>query len=95
MAKKEFDLVLLTIGYEKFAVPKAAALQFLDLCVGNDVYKMESQWHGGEHTLHAILLEQERMPSISVIGPVQFHQALANHEAYVAQKAAEKKASGG
>lgn len=90
MAKKEFDLVILTIGYEKFAVPKEAALHFLNLCVGSDIYKIENSWESGGTIMHAILLEQDKMPSISVIGPAQFHQALANREAYLAQKAADK-----
>ena len=90
-AKKEFDYMVLSIGYEKFAVPKAAALQFLELCAGSDIYKLEHQWDGGASEYHALMLTHDKMPSVSVIGPAQFHQALLMREAYEARKAAAER----
>lgn len=92
MANKQFDLVLLRIGYRQYAVPKAAALQFMDLCAGNDVYEWDTHWkNGGGNEEHAKLLNSESMPMVSLLGPVQFHQALENYKAYEAEKTAKEK----
>lgn len=88
---KGFDLVLITIGYTKYAIPKSAALQFMDLCAGKDMYRVDSHWNGSESETHAWLLSTEEMPTISLLGPVQFHAAIEARKAHMAEKAKKDK----
>jgi len=89
--KPTFDLVLLRIGYKQYAVPKAAALQFMDLCAGSDVYEWDMHWSsGGGNEEHAWLLDTNSMPTVSLLGPVQFHQAVENRKMFVEAQAAKK-----
>jgi hypothetical protein len=91
-SKPTFDLVVLRIGYKEYAVPKAAALQFMDLCAGSDVYEWGQHWKGnGEGSEeHAWLLESTAMPSVTLLGPVQFHQAVENRKMFIEAQAAKK-----
>jgi len=88
MANKQFDMVLLKVGYKQYVVPKAAALHFMDLCAGNDIYEWDLHWKGsGGNEEHAKLLISDSMPTVSLLGPTQFHQALENYKAYAEEKA--------
>ena len=90
-SKPTFDLVLLRIGYKQYAVPKAAALHFMDLCAGSDVYGWDQHWKGISGTEdHAWLLESTGMPSVALLGPVQFHQALENRKMHLEEQEAKK-----
>jgi len=94
MASKQFDMVLLRVGYRQYAMPKAAALHFMDLCAGNDVYEWDTHWkNGGGNEEHAKLLTSESMPMVSLLGPTQFHQALENYKTYTEEKEKAKATS--
>lgn len=93
MANKQFDLVLLKIGYKSYAMPKSAALHFMDLCAGSDVYEWDHHWQSnGGHEEHAKLLDSTQMPSVSLVGPVQFHQAVENYKQHVEAEKVKKAA---
>ena len=79
--KQQFDYVLISIGYYKYAIPKEAAFKFLDLCSGSDMYKWDTTWHENESVPEARLIPPDEMPTVSLLGPVQFHQALENYKA--------------
>lgn len=88
--KKEFDYVLISLGYYKYALPKEAAFKFLDLCAGADLYKWDTTWSGSESIPEARLASADEMPTVSLIGPVQFHQALENYKARQERERKEK-----
>lgn len=92
MASKQFDLVLLSVGYKRYAVPKAAALHFMDLCAGADVYEWDNHWRSDGSEEHAKLVSTEHMPTVSLLGPVQFHQAVENYKQYIEAEKAKKAA---
>lgn len=92
MASKQFDLVLLSIGYKRYAMPKAAALHFMDLCAGSDIYEWDHHWKSEGSEEHAKLLTAEQMPSLSLVGPVQFHQAVENYKQYIEAEKVKKAA---
>ena len=76
--KNEFDLVLLTIGYNTYAMPKAAALQFLDASSSGEIYRWDSAWvsEANRSEFHAWPIGEEEMPSLRLLNPAKFHQAL-------------------
>jgi hypothetical protein len=88
--KKEFDYVLMSIGYYKYAIPKEAAFRFLDMCVGTDMYKWDDNWTEGERVHEARLMPPDEMPTVTLLGPVQFHQALENYKARQERERKEK-----
>ena len=88
--KQQFDYVLLTIGYYKYAIPKEAAFKFLDLCSGADMYQWDHTWDGSEQVHEARPLTPSEMPTVSLLGPVQFHQALENYKARQERERNEK-----
>ena len=90
--KQQFDLVLLSVGYKRYAVPKAAALYFMDLCAGSDIYEWDNHWTGGDSEEHAKLVEHSQMPTVALLGPVQFHQALENRKQFVEAEKVRKAA---
>ena len=92
MAKQQFDLVILKIGYNEYVLPKAAAMQFMDMCVGADIYRWDSHWTSSQSEQHAIPLEESQMPSIRLVGPAQFLQAVELRKAYEEEQRAKKKA---
>lgn len=92
MAKQQFDLVILSIGYNEYVLPKAAALHFMDLCVGADIYQWENQWTGAGSEYHAIPLSNERMPRIRLISPTQFLEAVELRKMYDEAERAKKQA---
>lgn len=77
--KEKFDMVVMTLGYQKLVVPRHIAMQFFDMCVGQDMYKMDSVWENSETTHYACLLEADLHPTISTISPAYFHQLLENN----------------
>ena len=81
---KDFDLVLVKLGYRTYTIPKAAALKLFDAFIGQDIYAVDDHWEstqnggkGGTAT-YAKLVEQGGMPTLTTIGPVSFHIALEN-----------------
>ena len=92
MAKQGFDYVLLRLGYHEFVIPKQAALTLLDSCVGADIYKHDSSWDAvqGRNISLIMPINPGEMPSISLIGPVQFHEGLENYKAQQEAKRREK-----
>ena len=93
--KETFDLVIIQIGYNnRFAMPRAAAMKFIEACACNDVYKLSTHWvSGGSNELHAELVDQDSMPALQLIGPAQFHQALEAKRAYDEEQRAKKNAA--
>jgi len=89
--KEPFDLVIIQMGYNhRFAMPRAAAMKFIEACACHDVYKLSTHWvSGGSNELHAELVDQDNMPTLQLIGPVQFHQALEAKRAYEAEQKAK------
>ena len=87
---KQFDMVVINIGYTNYVMSKAAALQFFELCVGADIYKYDSHWNGNETEYHAWPLPQDQTPSIRIIGPAQFMQAVELKKAYDEQQKQQK-----
>jgi hypothetical protein len=83
-----FDLIVVSIGYRKLVVPKKVAMAFFDLCAGADVYVLDSHWNDATKTaeLHVRLATTEEVPTLSTIGPVQFHQAVENYEMHKESK---------
>lgn len=81
-AKKEFDLVQLTMGYRKFAVPKDVAMALWELMSNAEVYELESTWRTGGSMSRAKHISHENMPSISALSVVLFHTMLANQETW-------------
>lgn len=93
MSKQSFDLVVLHMGYKKYAIPKAAAMQFMELCSDHDIYELDRHWNSGNDSEdHAWLLSVDEMPKIATIGPAQFHQALENRKVFIEQQRREKAA---
>lgn len=84
-----FDMVMLKIGYTEYVMPREAALAFINACAGADIYKHETLWIGNDRRPLAKLLEPNDMPSLQLIGPVQFHQGLENHRMEQEKKRAE------
>lgn len=93
--KETFDLVVIQIGYNhRFAMPRAAAMKFIEACACNDVYKLSTHWsNGNSNELHAELVDQDSMPTLQLIGPAQFHQALEAKRAYDEEQRAKKNAA--
>lgn len=87
---KQFDMVVIRIGYNEFVMPKAAALQFFELCIGADIYKYDSHWNGNETEFHAWPMPQDQMPAIRLIGPAQFMQAIELRKAYEEEQKRKK-----
>lgn len=74
-----FDMLVLRIGYNEYIMPREAALAFIDACSGADIYKHSSRWENGANHSFVSLVDIDEMPSVRLIGPVQFHQGLENH----------------
>ena len=91
--KPTFDYVLLRLGYHEFVMPKQAALTLLDACIGADIYKHDASWDSaqGRNISMIMPINPGEMPSISLIGPVQFHEGLENYKAQQEAKRKEKK----
>lgn len=81
-AKKQttdtFDMLILRIGYQEFIMPREAVLAFINACSGADIYVSNSRWENGANHPYISLLDPDNMPSVRLIGPVQFHQGLEN-----------------
>jgi hypothetical protein len=92
MAKQQFDLVILSIGYNEYVLSKAAAVHFMDLCVGADIYRWDGYWDGKEHQHHAIPLENGMMPRIRLISSTQFLEAVELRKMYDEAERAKKQA---
>lgn len=90
--KKEFDLVQLSMGYRKFAVPKDMAMAFWNLVANAEVYELESTWQQNRSISRAKHVTHEGMPSISALSSVLFHTMLANQETYEAEEAKKEAA---
>ena len=93
--KDTFDLVIIQMGYNhRFAMPRAAAMKFIEACACNDVYKLSTHWgNGNSNELHAELVNPDSMPTLQLIGPAQFHQALEAKRAYDEEQRAKKNAA--
>lgn len=74
-----FDMVILRLGYTDYIMPREAALAFLNACSGSDIYKHETRWSESKNLSYIQMLSADEMPSVKVIGPVQFHQGLENY----------------
>ena len=92
-AKKDFDLVALNLGYNEYAVPKAAALHFMELFHGGDMYRLDTTWEGNISVPVARLVDMDAMPTLRLLGPVQFHQALENARMLDEKKRRKEKAA--
>ena len=90
-AHEKFDMVMLNIGYHRYAVPRAAAMQFFDLCVGADLYRFDSEWFDGGQTTRLSPMSADEAPTISAISPAYFHQMLENGREWEARKREEAK----
>ena len=92
-AKKQttdaFDMLILRIGYQEYVMPREAVLAFIDACSGADVYVYNSRWEDGSNQPYVSLLDVDSMPTIKLIGPVQFHQGLENHRMEQEKKSAK------
>lgn len=77
--ENDFDMLILRVGYNEYIMPRAAALAFLDACSGSDIYKYSSRWEDGATHSFISLVDVDEMPTVKLIGPVQFHQGLENH----------------
>jgi hypothetical protein len=75
---KEFDLMMLEIGYHKFMVPKKFALQLFQAASEGGFYRHDASWEGGKTTEYAKPMTQDEMPVIRMINPVIFHIWLEN-----------------
>lgn len=91
-AKQTFDYVLLRIGYHEYVMPKQAALTLLDACMGADIYKHDSSWDALQSRNISLIMpiNPSEMPTVSLIGPVQFHEGLENYRAQQEAKRKEK-----
>jgi hypothetical protein len=89
--KQPFDLVIIQIGYNhRFAMPRAAAMKFIEACACHDVYKLSTHWvSGSSNELHAELVDPDSMPTLQLVGPAQFHQALEAKRLYDAEQKAK------
>lgn len=84
-----FDMLILRVGYNEYVMPRAAALAFLDACSGSDVYRHSTRWENeGNHSFIS-LAGVDEMPTVRLIGPVQFHQGLENHRMDMEKKNAK------
>ena len=92
-AKKDFDLVALKLGYNEYAVPKAAALHFMELFHGGDMYRLDTTWEENTSVPVARLVDMDAMPTLRLLGPVQFHQALENARMLDEKKRQKEKAA--
>lgn len=91
--KPEFDLVQLNFGWRKFAVPADAAMEIFKLFSGFDVYEIEDKWApDGGNRFMAKLMVVTALPTISTLGPVQFHQMLETGRIDEEEKEAKRKA---
>lgn len=97
MAKATFDLVILRIGHQDFVVPKGAAFQLMEAFSGSDIYTWDTHWESGQSgtVYHASLLETARMPSVTILGPVQFHQAVEARREHEEKQTRKKAADAG
>ena len=93
--KPEFDLVQLNFGWRKFAVPADAAMEVFKLFSGFDVYEIEDKWTGDGNKHMVKLLDIAALPTISTLGPVQFHQMLEAGRIDEEEKEAKRKAKDG
>ena len=91
--KKDFDLVQLSIGYRKFAVPKEMAMAFWELVTNAEVYQLESSWSSSSGSVcRAKHITHEEMPSITALSSVLFHSMLANQEKWEREEAIKEAA---
>jgi hypothetical protein len=90
-AKPQFDMMILNFGYQAFVVPKAAALQFMELCSGSDVYKYDTSWSPTTNSREVFIrpLDDGEDIRLQHIGPVQFHQGLENWKMQQEEKRAK------
>lgn len=90
MSKQQpFDLMLIKFGYNTWAMPKAPAMALFEALQGCDIYRVENKWIDSGYIDLARLVTTDEMPSLALIGPVAFHQALENHR--MAEEAKEAK----
>lgn len=75
----DFDMLILRIGYQEFVMPRDAVLAFINACSGADIYVYNSRWEDGANQPYVSLLDTDNMPTVKLIGPMQFHQGLENH----------------
>lgn len=96
-AKPQFDMMILNLGYQSFVVPKAAALQFMELCSGSDAYKYDTSWSTTTNTSEVFIrpLNDDEGIRLQHIGPVQFHQGLENWKMQQEEKRTKEAAKNG
>lgn len=75
----DFDMLMLRVGYQEFIMPREAVLAFINACSGADIYVYNSRWEDGSNQPYISLIEADSMPTVKLIGPMQFHQGLENH----------------
>ena len=95
-SKPQFDMMILNLGYQTLVVPKAAALQFMELCSGSDVYKYDTSWNSTTSSAEVFirLLGDGEDIRLQHIGPVQFHQGLENWKMQQEEKRAKEAKNG-
>ena len=88
---KDFDLTILSLGYQEYVVPKSAAMAFFNACASGEIYRLENHYSDGRTEYHIKALDNNLMPTIRIINPVVFHQGLESKRVYDEAKARKRK----
>lgn len=78
-----YDHCVITIGYQRYLMPRKAAMQFFEMLGTKEMYKLDNWYHDGTSEDIVELMESTSMPTISSYSVTQFH---------LARVAAERKA---
>ena len=97
MDKKEvglYDAVELQIGYNKYIVPRKAAMDIFELFNGYDVYQINSRYQNGKDMPMARSVD-EGFLSIRILNPVTFLTAIENQRQQDEKDEAARRAKDG
>lgn len=79
--KPEFDHCIITFdGYNRYLVPKAAALAFFSGVLGKEIYKVDSWWESNQSSECVEPVPTTSMPTLAAFSVMQFHMGRANAE---------------
>lgn len=90
--KEVFDLVGLTLGMQRFVMPKRAAFALFEAMQGCEIYKVESWFKDNKYDNkkeRAFPVDSDQFPTLTALNPVYFHTYLNNqkeYEEYMAQQ---------